>query len=123
MPFRFDRNRSGGGVIVYFRDDIPSKQLTKHKRPDDIEGVFIEVNLRKIKWLIFGTYRPPSQPVEYFFKHVGYALDANGQTYEKFLLAGVFNTEETEPCLSEFLTKYDSKSLVKDKTCFKINDA
>ena len=27
--------------------------------------------------------------------------------------------EETEPCLSELLTKYDSKSLVKDKTCFK----
>ena len=76
MSFRFDRNRSGGGVIVYVRDDIPSKQLAKHKLPDVIEGVFIEVNLRKIKWLIFGTYRPPSQPVEYFFKHVGYALDA-----------------------------------------------
>ena len=29
--FRFDRNRSLGGVIVHFQDDIPSKQLTKHK--------------------------------------------------------------------------------------------
>ena len=34
MPFRFDRNRCGGGVIVYVRDDIPSEQLTKHKLPD-----------------------------------------------------------------------------------------
>ena len=25
MPFRFDRNRSGGGVVVYVRDDILSK--------------------------------------------------------------------------------------------------
>ena len=48
IPFRFDRNRSGGRVIIYVRDDIPSKQLTKHKLPDIIEGVFIEVNLRKI---------------------------------------------------------------------------
>ena len=55
VPFRFDRNGSGRGVIVCVRDDIPSKQLTKHKLPDDIKGVFIEVNLRKIKWLIFGT--------------------------------------------------------------------
>ena len=84
MLFRFDGNRSGGGVIVYVRDDILIKQLTKHKLPDDIDGVFTEVNLRKIKWLIFGTYRPPSQPEEYFFKHVGYALDPHGQTYEKF---------------------------------------
>ena len=78
MPFRFDRNRSGGGVIVYVRDDIPSKQLTKHKRLDGIEGVLIEVNLRKIKWLIFGTYRPPSQSVEYSFKHAVHALDDYG---------------------------------------------
>ena len=25
MPYRFDRNRLGGGIIVYVRDDIPSK--------------------------------------------------------------------------------------------------
>ena len=57
--------------------------------------------------------------MEYFFKHIGYALDAYGQTYENFLLIGDFNAEETESCLCEFLTKYESKSLVKDKTCFK----
>ena len=49
MLFRFDRNRSVEGVIVYVQDDIPSKQLTKHKLPDDIEGAFIEVNLRNIE--------------------------------------------------------------------------
>ena len=27
MPFRCDRNRLGGGVIVYVRNDVPSKQL------------------------------------------------------------------------------------------------
>ena len=48
-PFRFDRNRSSAGVIVYVRDDVPSKQLTKHKLPHDIQGLFIEVNLTKIK--------------------------------------------------------------------------
>ena len=47
------------------------------------------VNLRSeseenIKWLIFGTYRPPSQPVEYFFKYVRYALDAYVQIFEMF---------------------------------------
>ena len=58
VPFRCDRNRFGGGVLIYVRDDIPSMQVTKHKLPGDIEGIFVEINLRKTKWLIFGTYRP-----------------------------------------------------------------
>ena len=119
MPYRFDRNRLGGGIIVYVRDDIPNKQLTRHKFPEDIEGIFIEVNLRKTKWLIFGAYRPPSQSAQYFFKHVGFALDTYRQSYDKFLFAGDFNIEDNEPVLLEFLTNYDSKNLVKEKTCFK----
>ena len=119
VPYRFDRNRSGGGVIVYIRDDIPNNQLVKHKLPEDIEGVFVEVNLRKSKWLIFGGYRPPCQSVKHFFKNVGFALDTYRQTYDKFFLAGDFNMEDTEPVLSEFLTNYDCKNLVNDKTCFK----
>ena len=29
-PYRLDRNRHGGGVLVYVREGIPSKQLEKH---------------------------------------------------------------------------------------------
>ena len=29
-PYRPDRNRKRGGIMVYIRDDIPSKQLDKH---------------------------------------------------------------------------------------------
>ena len=65
-PFRLDRNRFGGGVLIYVREDIPCKQLTKHILPDDIEGIFVEINLRKTKWLLFGGYHPPRQQAEYF---------------------------------------------------------
>ena len=53
-PFRLDRNKFGGGVLIYVREDIPCKQLTKHILPDNIEGIFVEINLRKTKWLLFG---------------------------------------------------------------------
>ena len=62
-------------IVYYVHDDILNKQLIKLKLPEDIEGVFVEVNIRKTKWLIFGAYRPLCQSVEYFFKHVGFALD------------------------------------------------
>ena len=45
LSFTFNKNRSGGGVIAYVRDDILSKQLTKSKLLRYIEGAFIEVNL------------------------------------------------------------------------------
>ena len=51
-PYRLDRNRNGGGVIIYVREDIPSKILTKHVLPTDIEALFIELNFRKCKWLL-----------------------------------------------------------------------
>ena len=47
MPYRIDRNRNGGGII-FIRDDIPSRVLTRHVFPDDIEGLFIELNFRQM---------------------------------------------------------------------------
>ena len=62
-PYRLDRNRNvgGGGGMIYIREDIPSKQLDKHVFPYDMEGLFVELNLRKCKWLLFVTYHPPFQ--------------------------------------------------------------
>ena len=50
-PYWQDRNRNGSGIMIYIRDDIPSKLLTKHVFPDDIKGLFVELNFRKNKWL------------------------------------------------------------------------
>ena len=47
-PFRIDRNRFGGEVMVFVGDDIPSKLLTKRFFPIDIEGLFVELNLENI---------------------------------------------------------------------------
>ena len=77
--------------------------------PDDIEGMFIEMNLRKTKWFILGTYHLPNQPDDYLFKAVCNALDQYLKTYKKFLLLEDFNAEDTEPILSEFLEQYETK--------------
>ena len=104
---------------MHVREDIPSKILKKHIFPNNIEGLFVEINLRKSKWLIFGTYHPPNQNDNYYFDSLTKALDLYNDYYDNFLLAGDFNAEENEPCLNLFLSQYDAKNLVKDKTCFK----
>ena len=70
----------------------------------------------------FGSYHPPSQSDQYYFKCLGNALDVYNKRYDRFLLIGDFNAEDSEPCLSEFLYQYGSKNIVKDKTCFKNPD-
>ena len=56
-PFRYDRNtNTGGGILIYVKEDIACWELKT--KPDDknLEGIFLEINLRKSKWLLFGGY-------------------------------------------------------------------
>ena len=119
IPYRKDRNRCGGGVLVFIREDIPSKQLSTHNLPGDIEALLIEINIRKTKFLLLGGYHPPSQSDNYFFDNISRVLDTYRSSYDKILLAGDFNAKITEPCLGNFLDVNDFKCLVKEDTCFK----
>ena len=38
-----DRSRNGGGVMIYIRDEIPSKKLDYHNLPNDIKSIFVEL--------------------------------------------------------------------------------
>ena len=44
-PFRRDRNKFGGGIMVFVKEDIPAKQISNENL--NIEGLFIELIFRK----------------------------------------------------------------------------
>ena len=48
-PFRSGRNRNRGVVLLYIREDILLKELKLHTHSLDIEGIFVDGNLRKTK--------------------------------------------------------------------------
>ena len=58
-PFRFDRNRNGGGIMLNVREDIPAKLLSYDFL--SAESFFIETNLYKTKWLINCSYKAPQE--------------------------------------------------------------
>jgi len=119
IPYRLDRTSNGGGVMVYVREDIPSKLLNKHTFLCGTEGVFVEINLRKTKWLLLGAYRPPSLNLGNFLDSVSRALDVYLKSYDNFLLAGDFNCNESDSEMFDFLHQYSSYNIVKEPTCFK----
>ena len=110
MPYRLDRNRNDGGVIIYVREDIPSKILRKHFFPNDIEGVFVEIDFRKSKWLLCGTHHLPSHSDQYYFDNIDKALDVYCQ-YEKIMLVGDFNAQIGEKCFDDFLFQHELRSV------------
>ena len=103
-------------MLIYVRKDIPSKQLNKHIFTKNVEVLFIEVNLRKCKLLLAGTYHS-NHPVYAtsdldFFEQIGLAIDVYSN-YDKFLLAGDSNVQVGENPIDDFLYEYEAKSMVK----------
>ena len=56
VPFRLDRNISGGGIMLFVREEIPSKHLSQYKPSSSVENIFIEINLQSKKWLLSCSY-------------------------------------------------------------------
>ena len=118
-PFRLDRNHEGGGIIIYVREDIPCKEIKNHYLPKDIEGIFIELNLRNKKWILFGGYNAKKERISYFLNHVGQAIDKFIGNYDNLLLIGDYNSETKEEHMKDFCDTYDLQNLIKEPTCFK----
>ena len=93
---RFDRNGEDGGILLYIRDDIPAK-LTESRMT--IEGFFVEINLRKKKWLLCCSNNPKKPLISNHLQEKGNNFD---------LLS-----EPDEPAISDFCEIYNTKNKIK----------
>ena len=55
-PYRLDRNSNGGEILLCIREDIPPYIIATEKEP--VESFYVELNLRKEKYLINCFYNP-----------------------------------------------------------------
>ena len=116
-PFRFDRNKSGGGILLYVREDIPTKILS-HDFPS-AESFFVEIILHKKKWLINCSYNPHKNNIKHHLEIISRPLDAFSTKYENVLLLGDFNICVDDEAMKNFCSSYCLNSLIKQPACFK----
>ena len=114
--YRRDRNLNGGGILLYIKEDIPSSLLMID---DYFEAFYVEINIRKRKWLIGCTYNPKSSLILTHLDQIGKNLDKYVLTYSNFLLLGDLNAEPTNPTVHDFCQVYSCKNLIHENTCFK----
>ena len=86
MPYRRDRNDHGGGILVYFRNNITVKLLKLENLPSDIEAIFIEMNIKSKKLLLCCTYNPNKSLIENHLRQLQKQLEASSERYEHFLI-------------------------------------
>ena len=65
QPFRRDRDARGGGILVYVKGGITCRELKM--KSEDIEGLCLEINLRKNKWLFLLVITIIRQILEPFY--------------------------------------------------------
>ena len=118
-PFRLDRNKDGGGLMLYVRDDIPAKQLKHPSLDKNFENMFVELNLRNKKWLVSCTYNPHVRHIQNHLQYVSKNLDSFSSNYDNFVLLGDFNAESHVHFMQKKFDTYNLKPLIKKPTCFK----
>ena len=121
-PFRLDCTAKGGGILLYIREDIPRKFIKQITLNNWFEGFFVEINLRSKKWLLGSSYNHHKENIASHLSKVSAALDKLCADYENIILLGGFNVEVKEKDISDFMSTYNLKSLVKQKACFKNSD-
>ena len=80
--------------------------------------MFVEINLKKQKWLLSCSYNPDVKDINPFLDKLQMSLDSLGN-YDRLLLLGDFNCEVDKNNMPDFLSGRDLSNLIHEPTCFK----
>ena len=92
-PIRLDRNTFGGGIAIYIRENIPSKYLEQLPSWDNDEGIFVELNLRNSKWVLFAGYSPSKEHISPYLKNIEITVNKFVNDYDNIIMMGDFNCD------------------------------
>ena len=112
IPYRLDRTVNGGGMLLYIRDGIISTLI---QREMQIEGTFVELNLRK-KMALTLLLQPKEKLNIQSSKKNRKNIDTQSSNYENFSLLRDFNSEPIELVIEDFRLIYSCLNIIHDKT-------
>ena len=110
--FRTDRNKIGGGLILYINEDIPGKVIKSYDFKEGSEITVFEFSISNKKWLLLGNFKPPSQNELSFINETKLSLNFFSSSYD-------FNLSTENPNFKNLLNSFDLESLIKIPTCYK----
>ena len=116
-PYKLDCDSLVGGILLYFREDIPANLIEIETKR--IEGIYVEINLRNDKWLINCLYNPHKNMIGNHLRALSEKLDIYSTSYDNFFILGDFNINIEEQHIKGFCDNYSLKSLIRQPTSYK----
>ena len=116
-PFQVDRDQKSGGIMLYFREDLPAKLLPIDRTN---ESRFVQLNLKRTKWLISYSNNPNKSNIYSHLESLCRNLDLFSSKYKNYLVVGDFNVSVEEANIKNFCESFSLKNLIKDPHVTKI---
>ena len=120
-PFCLDQNDKDDGIILYIREDIPSRLVSTDS--SQVEGFFVEINFRnKKKWLLCCSYNPKKDLIRQHLYALSKSIDVFTSKYDNLLFLGDFNTVVEDISVKNFCRSYNLTSMINRPTSYKNPD-
>ena len=109
-PSWYDKDGNGGGILVFIREDIPSKHSPMN---NNMEGFFAEINLRnKKKWLLSCSYNPKKALISNHLAEWSKNIDLYLTKYDQLLFLGYFNAGVEDSSVKNFSSSFNLTSMI-----------
>ena len=116
-PYRLDRNCNGGGILLFIRQDIPSKLLSIER--DLNKAFFVEITLHnKKKWLISCSYNPKRASIANRTSALSKCSDIYTPEYGNLIFLGEFNAGVEDTDIKKNRSSYNLISMVNKAACY-----
>ena len=110
-PFRLERSGNDGGIVLYVREDIPTKII--HCDFPTSKSFYVEIRLLKKKWLLNCSYNPHKNNICNHLDVITKTLDTYYGRYKNVVFHGDFNAGTEEIPMKSFSECYNLTSLIK----------
>ena len=116
---RKDRDRNGGGLLLYINEDIPFKIIQNSSLLPTLEVLPIGIKLGRFTFLLTGLYKPPSVSEKELLLHLNKTHNFFSTKYENITLIGDFNMQPGNKNLKDFCDLNQLEHLILKPTCYK----
>ena len=107
-------------LVSYFMFGRIQHQILKLQNKNTIEGLHVELNLHKSKWLVNRSYNPNKSSIGNALLALSDSLGLYSSTCAQIMILSDFNIGPEDNHIQIFCENQNLKGLIKQPTCYKI---